>query len=141
MDFFRVDGASYEWPSILEIQFLWTEIHFSEEKATTCVTAWHSGGSVLKRVELVNGCIARAHSHVFIPSTLNGSNMTNNGLDEEKLKSNLDAAADVYIDRTQDAPFGSTKIKFFKGASGEYSKYMQSRRTNFTHIFTRPEKS
>ena len=122
--------ASDERPSILEVQFVWTEIHLTEEKAVTCVTARHTGGSFLNRVELVNGCIARAHSHLFIPSTLNGPNMTNSGLHEEKLKSNLDAAADVYIDRTQDVPFGSTKIKFFNGASGEYSKYMQRRRTS-----------
>ena len=36
--------------------------------------------------------------------------MASSGLDEEKLISKLDAAADMYIDRCQDASFGSTKF-------------------------------
>lgn len=126
----RVDGATDERPSILEVQFLWTEVHLAEEKVCTCVTARNSGSSFLNRVELVNGCIARAHSNVFIPSTLNGSNLSPDGLDKEKLTENLDAAADVYLDRVQGAPFGNTTITFFKGASNEHAKYLQQRRSN-----------
>ena len=82
----------------------------------------------MNRVELVNGCIARAHSNIFIPSTLNGSNLNEHGLDEETLKENLEAASEVYIDRVQDAPFGNTTIKFFKGANDENDRYLQKRR-------------
>lgn len=130
VDCIRVDGASDERPSILEVQFVWTEIHLEEEKVCTCVTARNSGGSFLKRVELVNGCIARAHSNIFIPSTLNGSNMSASGLDEEKLKANLDTAASVYIDRVQDAPFEKTNIVFFKGNKDEYGRCLENRRPN-----------
>ena len=130
IDCIRVDDATDERPSILEVQFMWTEVHLTEEKVCTCLTARNSGGSFLNRVELVNGCIARAHSNVFIPSTLNGSNFSSDGLNEEKLRENLDAAADVYLDKVQDAPFGNTTIKLFKGANGEYAKYVQQRRPN-----------
>ena len=98
VDCIRVDGDSDKRPSILEVQFLWTEIHLKEEKVSTCVTARNSGGSFLNMVELVNSCFARAHSNIFIPSTLNGSNMAASGLSEEKLKANLDTAASVYIE-------------------------------------------
>ena len=128
VDCIRVDGATDERPSIQEVQFLWTEVHLVEEKICTCLTARNSGGSFLNRVELVNGCIARAHSNAFIPSTLNGSNFNKDGLNEEKLKENLEAATEVYIDRVQDAPFGNTTIKFFKGAHDENARYLQERR-------------
>ena len=130
VDCIRVDGASDKRPSILEVQFLWTEIHLKEEKVCTCVTARNSGGSFLNRVELVNGCTARADSNIFIPSTLNGSNMAASGLSEEKLKANLDTAASVYIDRVQNAPFGKTNIVFFKGNKDEYGRYLENRRQN-----------
>jgi hypothetical protein len=86
IDCIHVDDASDEWPSVLEVQFICTEFHFTEAKICTCVTARNSGGSFLNRVELVNGCIARAHSNVFIPSTLNGSIFSSDGLDQGKLK-------------------------------------------------------
>ena len=60
IDCIHVDGASDEWPSVLEVQFICTEFHFTEAKICTCVTARNSGGSFLNRVELVNRCIARA---------------------------------------------------------------------------------
>ncbi|XP_028517481.1 uncharacterized protein LOC114575920 [Exaiptasia diaphana] len=128
VDCVRVDGATDERPNILEVQFLWTEVHVSEGKVCTCITARNSGGSFLNRVELVNGCIARAHSNCFIPSTLNGSNFDKDGLNEGKLKENFEAATEVYIDRVQDAPFGNTSIKFFKGANDKYATDLQERR-------------
>ena len=141
VDCIRVDGASDKRPSILEVQFLWTEIHLKEEKVCTCVTARNSGGSFLNRVELVNGCTARADSNIFIPSTLNGSNMAASGLSEEKLKANLDTAASVYIDRVQNAPFGKTNIVFFKGNKDEYGRYLENRRQNLLTFLHGSKKS
>ena len=100
------------------------------KRVCTCVTARNSGGSFLNRLELVNGCIVRAHSNIFIPSSLNGSNMSASGLDEEKLKANLDTAASVDINRVQDAPLGKTNIVFFKGNKDEYGRCLENRRPN-----------
>lgn len=71
--FIRVDGASDEAPSHVEVQFLWTEIHISTPTKVTLVTTRYSGDSFLNRVELQNGCLARGHSNLFVPSTLVGS--------------------------------------------------------------------
>lgn len=43
------------------------------------VTSRQSGGSNLNRVELKNGCEAKARAGLFIPSTLNGSNQNEHG--------------------------------------------------------------
>jgi len=53
----------------------------------------------LNRVELQNGCLALAHTNLFIPSTLGGSvyNETSGEIDIEKVRKNLDMAASVYI--------------------------------------------
>ena len=75
----RVDGASDEGPSHLEVQFLWTERHLKKESKVTMVTTRCSGDSYLKMVELQNGHLAKGHSNLFIPSTLNGSPTDENG--------------------------------------------------------------
>ena len=124
-DCIRVDGAHDENPTGLETQFLWTERHVVNRK--TCTTR-HSGGSYLNRVELQNGCRALAHSHLFIPSTLNGHNFNEKGLDCVKLRANLDAATEVYINRVDGAPCGDTPIRLLKGADDEYASYLQKRR-------------
>ena len=103
-DCIRVDEAHDENPAGLEIQFLWTERHVTNNKTCTIVTTRHSGGSYLNRVELQNGCLALAHSHLFIPSTLNGHNFNEKGLDSVKLRDNLNAATEVYINRVDGAP-------------------------------------
>ena len=130
VDCIRVDGALDECPSLKEVQFHWTEIHYTEDKVCSCVTSRYSGGSFLNGVELMNGCLARAHSNLFIPSTLTGSNFSENGLDETKLFENLDLATDVYIDRFDGAPCGETTIKLFKGSKDEHAEYLLSRRPN-----------
>ena len=93
----RVDGS--QGPSHLEVQFWWTEYHLTQENYITLVSTHCSGGSYLNRVELQNGCLAKAHSNLFIPSTLNGSccNSETGDIDDEKLKENLESTADVYI--------------------------------------------
>ena len=93
-DCIRVDGAHDENPMVLETQFLWTERHLANGKTCSLVKTRHSGGSYLNRVELQNGCLALAHSHLFIPSTLNGHNYNEKGLDSAKLRENLDAATE-----------------------------------------------
>lgn len=127
-DCIRCDGAHDENPAGLETQFMWTERHMASSKTCTIVTTRHSGGSYLNRVELQNGCLALAHSHLFIPSTLNGNNYNEKGLDPVKLRGNLDAAADVYINRVDGAPCGDTPIRLLKGANDEYASYLQERR-------------
>lgn len=85
-----------------------------------------SGASYLHRVELQNGCLAKAHSNLFIPSTLNGSccNSETGDIDDEKLKENLESAADVYVNRCNECSCGDTVIHLFKGAnSAEWQTY------------------
>lgn len=72
-------GASDEGPSIHEVMFLWTERHVERQREVTMVTTRCSGDSYLNPVELVNGHLARGHSNAFIPSTLKGSPINDNG--------------------------------------------------------------
>ena len=71
----RVDGACDEGPSHDEIQFYWTERHYTRGSIATLVSARSSGASYLNRVELQNGCMALVHANLFIQSTLCGSNI------------------------------------------------------------------
>ena len=128
IDCIRVDGAGDEGPKHHEVQFLWTERHFKEDKVATLVTTRHSGGSYLNRVEMQNGCLALAHCNLFIPSTLTGSNNSSTGLDTERLLTNLDMAINVYIDRVNGAPCGKRPIALFKGAKDEHADKLQGRR-------------
>lgn len=128
MWFVRVDGASDEGPSHKEVQFLWTEKHTQEGHAFTAVTTRHSGGSYLNPVELMNGCLAVAHSNCFIPSTLGGPVNSENGIDTEQLKHNLDLATDVYISRVDGASCGDTKIKLCKGDRSDSAEELLKRR-------------
>ncbi len=75
----RVDGTSDEGPSHLEVQFWWTDFHLSQSDYITLVSTRSSGSSHLNRVELQNGCLANAHSNLFIPSTLKGSCTSESG--------------------------------------------------------------
>ena len=127
-DCIRVDGANDENPAGLEAQFLWTERHVINGKTCSIVTTRHSGGSYLNRVELQNGCLALAHRHLFIPSTLNGNNFNDKGLDEAKLRDNLSAATDVYINRVDGASCGDTQVRLLRRANDEHSSYLQERR-------------
>ena len=124
----RVDGASDEGPSHIEVQFQWAERHLQHKTQCTLVTTRHSGGSYLNRVELMNGCIAQAHANCFIPSTLGGGNFNENGLDEEKLRENLDEACSVYMERIWNAPCMGTELRVVKGSQNEVAREYQSRR-------------
>ncbi|CAH3159029.1 unnamed protein product, partial [Porites lobata] len=68
-----------------------------------------------RKLELMNGCIAKAHGNLFIPSTLAGSNFDSNGLSAKKLNKNMDIATDVYIDRVDGAPCFGTTLKLHSG--------------------------
>ena len=97
IDCIRVDGASDEGPSHLEVQYWWTEWHVYNKKVATLVTTRSSGSSYLNRVELQNGCLSRGHANTFIPSTLGGScvDPVSGSIDEQKLKHNLDLAIEA----------------------------------------------
>ncbi len=69
IDCVRVNSASDEGPEHEEVQYWWTMRHIDKKKIATLVTTRRSGSSYLNRVELQNGCISRAHSNLFIPST------------------------------------------------------------------------
>lgn len=115
----RVDGATDEGPGHIEVQFLWTERHIDKRRICTVVTSRHSGGSYLNEVELMNGCIAKAHANLYIPSTLSGNNYDSNGLNNEKLRENLDIATDVYIDRVNGSACCGTTLQLYKGGQNE----------------------
>lgn len=93
------------------------------------MTTRHSGGSYLNRVELMNGCLAKGHCNLFIPSTLNGSCNGRDGIDKTKLHQNLESAIDVYIDRVNGAPCEDASICLVKGAKDEIAQSLQERRT------------
>lgn len=122
IEFIRVDGGNDEGPSHCEVQYWWAVRHLKTEALATLVTCRNSGASYRNRVELQNGCLALAHANLFIPSTLNGSCLIDDGkVNQEKLKENLSSAIDVYISRVDGAPCGSTQIHVFRGAdSTEY---------------------
>ena len=111
VDCIRVDGAGDEGPSHHEVHFHWTERNFLLGKKATIVIIRHNAGSYLNRVEMQNGCLAIAHRNLFIPSTLTGPNITGQGLDYDRLATNLDVAIDVYINRVNRAPCGESEIR------------------------------
>ncbi|XP_068757506.1 uncharacterized protein [Montipora capricornis] len=113
----RVDGGHDEGPSHKEVQFWWTCYHLDKASQVLILTTRDSGSSNKKRIELQNGCLALAHSNLFIPSTLNGSclDSQNGNVDEAKLKQNLSDAIDVYLSRLNKCPCADTVIDLYKG--------------------------
>ena len=130
----RVDGASDEGPSHQDVQFWWTFRHLQRPTMVTLVTARNSGASYLNRVELQNGCLALADANLFIPSTLNGScfNPETGHVDPERLKSNIDLATNVCIDRVNGAPSGDAEIQLFKGSDA--TAYLEQRQDVLTFL-------
>ena len=120
----RVDGASDEGPSHLEVQYWWTERHLLQGNLVTLITTRSSGSSYLNRVELQNGCLTRAHSNLYIPSTLHGSPISSEtgNIDKGILCKNLSSAIDMYIERCDGAPCGHTNIHLYKGAMCQKTK-------------------
>lgn len=115
----RVDGGADEGPSHLEVQFLWTERHFHHCTRVTLVTTRSSGDSFLNRVELQNGCLARGHSNLFIPSTICGEPYNDAGdFDETKHGKNMEAALQQYIARVDGTPCMRTTISLYRGVTG-----------------------
>ena len=70
--------------SMKYMQFMWTERHVQRPTFVTLVTTRCSGDSFLNRVELQNGCLGRGHSNLFIPSTLNGETIDEQGSFHQK---------------------------------------------------------
>ena len=114
----RVDGGSDEGPSHTEVQFLWTERHYSRPTKVTLVTTRSRGDSFLNRVELQNGCLARGHSNLFIPSTLCGVPYNEAGeYDESKHRENMEASLTQYIERVDQTPCMRTTISLYRGVT------------------------
>lgn len=113
----RVDGGHDEGPAHKEVQFWWTCYHLDKASRVLILTTRDSGSSNKNRVELQNGCLALAHSNLFIPSTLNGSclDSQSGNVDEGKLKQNLSDAIDVYISRVNKCPCAVTVVHLYKG--------------------------
>ena len=114
----RVDGASDEGPSHMEVQYWWTQQHIRKERLATLVTTRSSGSSYLNRFELQNGCLSLGHSNTFIPSTLAGSYTDPNtgAVNMPVLKENLSRAITAYISRVNGCPCGDTTIQLYRGA-------------------------
>jgi hypothetical protein len=131
--FIKVDGASDEGPTHVEVQFLWTELHISTPTKVTLVSTRSSGDSFLNRVELQNGCLARGHSNLFIPSTLLGAPCNDDGsFSTEKHKANMSKAVEQYIARVDETSCMKTTIKLYRGA--ENHEYVQRREQLLTFL-------
>ena len=110
----------------MEVQFLWTEIHISTPTKVTFVTTRSSGDSFLNRVELQNGCLARGHSNLFVPSTLVDNPYNEDGsFSSEKHKANMSQAIEQYIARVDKTPCMSTVINLYGGVEG--NQYLKRR--------------
>ena len=107
MTFIHVDGGGDESPSHIETQFMWTEWHMKRNKVPTVVTTRYSGGSFLNEVEHLNGLLCRSASNLFIPSTLCGPSKDPETGDSDplKIKDNMFAAREVYIQRVDQSGF------------------------------------
>ena len=118
IDAIRVDGAADEGPTHEEVRYYWTERHVLKNELATIVTTRRSGSSYMNRVELQNGCLSRAHSNTFIPSTLGGScvNSTTGAVDKDKLKENMMLAIEAYVNRVNGCPCGNSVINLYPGA-------------------------
>lgn len=134
----RVDGGHDEGPTHKEVQFWWTCYHLDKASRVLILTTRDSGSSNKNRVELQNGCLALAHSNLFIPSTLNGSclDSQSGNVDEGKLKQNLSDAIDVYISRVNKCPCADTVVHLYKGT--ESSEIQGLRTTVKTFLKGKP---
>ena len=85
-------------PSHDEVKFLWAARHLERGKLITLVSSQSSGSSYLNRVELQNGCLALAHTNLFIPSTLSGSAFSpdTGEVDMYRVRNNLELATSVH---------------------------------------------
>lgn len=133
----RVDGGCDEGPSHLEVQYWWTQRPLEAKTTATLVTSRNSGASFRNRVELQNGCLALGHANLFIPSTLNGSCMTQSEVNENILRNNLDSAIDAYISRVDGSPCASTEIRLFKGSNSDENQ----KENDLLKIFLKGRKS
>lgn len=115
VEFIRVDGAADEGPSHYEVQFLWTERHMSLPTKVTLVTTRCSGDIFLNRAELQNGCLAKGHSNLFIPSTINGAPFDDGTFSDTIHRQNLSSALEQYITRVDKTSCMKTSIHLFKG--------------------------
>ena len=85
------------------------------------------------RVELLNGCLTVGHSNVFIPSTILGSNFNAEGIDQDRLESNLGAATETYINTVSGTKCSGNPILLLKGCRDDVSRNNHERRD---HLLT-----
>ena len=90
-------------------------------------------GSYLNHVELINSCLTRAHSNMFIPSTIHGSNFDDNRVNEAALERNLRTATQVHINRCDGAPAGRATIKLVEGSRDDLAAEIHARKP---HLLT-----
>ena len=92
-------------------------------------------------LELQNGSLLVARSNVFTASTIHGSDFGQSGaIDYHELKRNVGRAADVYISKCNNAPFGESSIRLFKGSKNYLAKKFKSGRCHLTTFFKGSEK-
>ena len=134
----RVDGAGDEGPLHVEVQFWWTRRHFETPTHVTLVTTRNSGASYLNRVESQNGCLTVAHANLFIPSNLNGScfDPSTGKVDQERLEANLSLATQIYIDRVNNAPCGTTNIRLYHHKKNKLSRPRNCKELTVKHEIT-----
>ena len=81
------------------------------------VSSRNSGASFQNRVELQNGCLALAHSNLFIPSMLHRFCTGETALNEDVLRKNLESAIDLYVSHVDGAPGAPGRECSFKNLS------------------------
>ena len=102
-----------------------------EGREFTLVTTRNSGASCFNLVELQNGVVGLAHANLIIPFTLCGSAETESGkISKERLQENMKAALQVYLDRVNEVPFGSSVIKMYRSATDQQAAQMKQERTD-----------
>lgn len=85
------------------------------------VTTICSGDNFLNHKEPQNGCQARGHSNLFIPSMLHGAPFGDDGFfSEEKHKKNMSTAIDQYIHRVDETPCMKTSIRLYQGVNQDH---------------------
>ena len=105
-------------------------LQHKQELATAFINP-HTGAFKAIECARVDGASDEGPSHLEIPSTLNGScySEETGKVDDKLLHRNLELATEIYIQRCNGCPCGSTTIHLYKGAPSD-----QKRREDF-YIF------
>ena len=104
--------------------------HLSKARVVTLVTSHSSGSLCPNQMELQNGCVSLAHASTLFHRHLLDHVPESGVVDNEKLRENLDLAADAYISRVDVAPCGTlqytyTKLLMIMFRSGDFANLPQ----------------